>query len=59
MLHSVQEAPILPQSVNPNLPTIYPLRPRQQIYKRKILSSLISVFSGKLTMLQEDLFLYH
>ena len=32
MLYSVQEAPILPQSVNLNLPTIYPLRPRQQIY---------------------------
>ena len=32
MLYSVQEAPILPQSVNLNLPTIYPLWPRQQIY---------------------------
>ena len=43
--------PILPQSVNPNLPTTYPLRPRQQIRKKKMSSSLVSVLSGKLTIL--------
>ena len=39
-MHSIQEAPILLQSVNLNLPIIYPLWPRQQICKKKNIKQL-------------------